>query len=95
MLGAFVPLAASSLPGHQRPEWLPEVLALVPTRRVIGASLGLGIEPILVLAFDSTSYHGFSFLTACIRCLSFVYRQLLDRQLFDQCPCGLRPTPLV
>jgi len=59
MPGAFVLLVVSSLPTHLRPQWLPGGVALVRIRPVVWALLALGILPILVPAFDSTSKCGF------------------------------------
>ena len=90
MLGAFVPLALSFLPCHQRQQWLPGGVVLAQMRMVVWAWVALDTLPILVSVFDSVSRRGFSSRIVCIRCQIFVYRQLSDRR-----PGVLPTTPYV
>ena len=90
MLEAFVPLALSFLPCHQRQQWLPEGVVLAQMRMVAWALIALDTLPILGLVFDSVSKGGSSSRIACIRCQIFVYRQPSDRR-----PGVLPTTPYV
>jgi len=78
MLEAFVPLALSFLPCHQRQQWLPGGVVLAQMRTVVWALIALDTLPILVSVFDSVSKRGSSYRTACIRFQISVYQQPSD-----------------
>ena len=53
---------------------------------VVWALLALDIQPILVLAFDRISMHGFSLRDGCIRCPIFACQQLSDGCRYELLP---------
>jgi len=89
-VGAFAQLVLTFLSRHLRPQWLPAGVALVRMRTALWSLLALEIQPIPGPAFDRISKRGYSFRIPGIRCQISAWRQLSEQR-----PCGLLPTPCV
>jgi len=85
-LGAFELLISSFLPGHQRPQWLPECVVSAQMRTVVWVLLALGTQPILVSALATIAMRDCSLRTGCIRFPIFACRPFLTKAFVGFCP---------